>query len=264
MVLVALMICMHFPPFYHENDRFTPASPSFTLRVILSITFSALLEFVPWQRLETTSELLVLTSLCWENRMSTHVSFVYAPHGGKRIKHLSWLEPISWQLFCIVFGTLFLYTQDQSRDVNNESLMLRSPCLELHHPMTMISSWNHEVREWHTFSTPLVMVGAVGLSMTLDNFSNGTLPPRLADGRAWDSSHQRRQWRQRKEHGNRTRKRRHLRATKTEQQLVLQFDIQIYLSFMNWKEWSNGPFSNEMMEVLICNWQPRLCCRDVW
>lgn len=34
------------------------------------------------------------------------------------------------------------------------------------------------VREWHTFSTPLVMVGAVGLSMTLDNFSNGTLPPR--------------------------------------------------------------------------------------
>lgn len=25
------------------------------------------------------------------------------------------------------------------------------------------------------------MVGAVGLSMTLDNFSNGTLPPRLAE-----------------------------------------------------------------------------------
>ena len=36
-----------------------------------------------------------------------------------------------------------------------------------------------EVREWHTFSTPLVMVGAVGLSMALENLSGGTLPPRL-------------------------------------------------------------------------------------
>ncbi|CAK9061673.1 unnamed protein product [Durusdinium trenchii] len=34
------------------------------------------------------------------------------------------------------------------------------------------------VREWHMFSTPLVMVGAVGLSIALEKLSSGSLPPR--------------------------------------------------------------------------------------